>query len=60
MVSIQGPSPPSPEAVHPEKKRKAGKNARRPLWINKELLDLIKPQKKVYKEWKQEWVTQEY
>ena len=37
------------------RKRKAGKNARRPLWINKELLDLLK----VYREWKQEQVAWE-
>jgi len=32
------------------RKRKAGKNARRSLWINKELLDLLKLKKKVYRE----------
>ena len=41
------------------RKRKAGKNARRPLWINKELLDLLKCKKNIYAEWKQEWVTWE-
>ena len=32
------------------RKRKTGKNARRSLWINKELLDLLKLKKKVYRE----------
>ena len=40
------------------RKRKAGKNARRPPWINK-LLDLLKPKKEVCMEWKQEQVTWE-
>lgn len=39
------------------RKRKAGKNAKRPLSINKVLLDLYKHRKKVYRERKQEWVT---
>jgi len=38
---------------------KAGKNVRRPLWIDKELLDLLKCKKKVCREWKQEQVTWE-
>jgi len=41
LVSIQEPSPPSPEA----EQFKAGKNARRPPWINKELLDLLRLKK---------------
>ena len=35
---------------------KAGKSARRPLWINRELLDLLKLEKKVYREWKEKQV----
>jgi len=31
----------------------------RPLWINKELLDLLKCKNKVYRERRQEWVTWE-
>lgn len=43
------------------RKRKAGKNAGRSLWINKELSDLVKCKKNVYREWKQEWsVWKEY
>jgi len=37
------------------RKRKEGKNARRPLYI----LDLLKCKKKVCRKWKQEWVTGE-
>ena len=36
------------------RKRKASKNARMPEWINKELLDLLKLKKKVYRECKEE------
>jgi len=32
------------------RKRKAGKNARRSLWTNKELLDLLKHKKEVGRE----------
>ena len=32
------------------RKRKAGKNARKPLWINKELLDLLRFTNRVYRE----------
>ena len=39
------------------RKRKAGKNAGKPLWINKKLMDLLKLEKKAYGEWKQEQVT---
>lgn len=39
------------------RKRNAGKNARRPLRINGELLDLLKYKKKVDRKWKQEQVT---
>ncbi|XP_054035911.1 spectrin beta chain, non-erythrocytic 2-like [Dryobates pubescens] len=38
--------------------RKAGKNARRPAWMSKELLDTLSHKKKLYKEWKKgqlEW-----
>jgi len=41
------------------RKRKAGRNASRPLWINKELLDFLKLKKKACREWKQDWVTWE-
>jgi len=41
------------------RKRKVGKNVRRPPWITEELLDLLKHRKKVYREWKQEWLTWE-
>ena len=57
LVGIQGPFSPGPEALHSEKKK--GKNARSPPQINTELLDLLKFKKKVYSQWKQEWVTWE-
>ena len=41
------------------RKRKAGRNASRPLWINKELLDFLKLKKKVCREWSQEQATGE-
>jgi len=34
-------------------KRKSGKNARRPAWMNKELLDELKRIKQAYRGWKQ-------
>ncbi|KGL93213.1 hypothetical protein N301_01878, partial [Charadrius vociferus] len=34
-------------------KRKAGRKARRPAWMNKELLDMLKRKKEAYREWKQ-------
>ena len=34
-------------------KRKSGKNARRPAWMNKELLDKLKHKKEAYRGWKQ-------
>ncbi|KAK4812942.1 hypothetical protein QYF61_002073 [Mycteria americana] len=34
-------------------KRKSGKNARRPAWLNKELLDKLKHKKEAYRGWKQ-------
>ena len=34
-------------------------DARRPLWINRELLPFILRKKEVHREWKQEWVTWE-
>ncbi|KFW00854.1 hypothetical protein N327_12339, partial [Fulmarus glacialis] len=34
-------------------KRKSGKNARRPAWVDKELLDKLKHRKEAYKGWKQ-------
>lgn len=46
LVSIQGPSSSSPEVVHP-KKKKAGKNAWRPVWINRLLLDLSMKRKSI-------------
>ena len=49
LVGIQGSCPPSPEAVHP-KKEEGGENARRPPWINKELLNSLKDKKKAYRE----------
>ena len=41
------------------RRRKAGMDARRPLWINRELLPFILRKKEVHREWKQEWVTWE-
>ncbi|KGL94878.1 hypothetical protein N301_02103, partial [Charadrius vociferus] len=40
-------------------KRKSGKNARRPAWMNKELLDNLKQKKEAYKGWKQGQVVWE-
>ncbi|KFV05198.1 hypothetical protein N340_02153, partial [Tauraco erythrolophus] len=37
--------------------RKLGKNARRPSWMNKELLDQLKSKKLAYRGWKQGQVT---
>ncbi|KGL89856.1 hypothetical protein N301_01578, partial [Charadrius vociferus] len=34
-------------------KRKSGKTARRPAWMNKELLDKLKQKKEAYREWKE-------
>ncbi|GAB0205822.1 mitochondrial enolase superfamily member 1 [Grus japonensis] len=33
--------------------RKSGKNTKRPLWVNKELLDKVKQKKEAYRGWKQ-------
>ncbi|KFV12158.1 hypothetical protein N339_01881, partial [Pterocles gutturalis] len=41
------------------RKRKVGKNARRPQWMKKELLDLLQQKNKIYREWKQEQVSWE-
>ncbi|PKU33655.1 hypothetical protein llap_16036 [Limosa lapponica baueri] len=41
------------------KKKKSGKKARRPAWINKEVLDKLKNKKEAYRRWKQgrvDWV----
>ncbi|KFQ75960.1 hypothetical protein N337_07842, partial [Phoenicopterus ruber ruber] len=40
-------------------KKKSGKNARRPAWINRELLDKLRHKKGAYREWKQGWVAWE-
>ncbi|KFV97213.1 hypothetical protein N327_03267, partial [Fulmarus glacialis] len=40
-------------------KRKSGKNARRPAWMNKELLDTLKHRKEAYRGWKQGQVAWE-
>ncbi|KFW71682.1 hypothetical protein AS28_14104, partial [Pygoscelis adeliae] len=40
-------------------KRKSGKNARRPAWMNKELLDKLKHKKEAYRGWKQGQVAWE-
>ena len=40
-------------------KRKSGKNARRPAWINKELLDKLKHRKETYRGWQQGQVAWE-
>ncbi|KFW68190.1 hypothetical protein AS28_13777, partial [Pygoscelis adeliae] len=40
-------------------KRKSGKNARRPAWKNKELLDKLKHKKEAYRGWKQGQVAWE-
>lgn len=34
-------------------KEKSGRNARRPVWMNKELVDKFKQKKEAYREWKQ-------
>ncbi|PKU41096.1 rna-directed dna polymerase from mobile element jockey-like [Limosa lapponica baueri] len=38
------------------KKKKSGKKAGRPAWINKELLAKLKTKKEAYRGWKQGWV----
>ena len=38
--------------MHPNKEE-LGKNARRPAWMNKELLDKFKHKKEAYRWWKQ-------
>ena len=40
-------------------RRKSGKNARRPAWMNKELLDKLKHKKEAYRGWKQGQVAWE-
>ena len=40
-------------------KRKSGKNTRRPAWMNKQLVDKVKHEKEVYREWKQGQVAWE-
>ncbi|KAK4807026.1 hypothetical protein QYF61_000355 [Mycteria americana] len=40
-------------------KRKSGKNARRPAWMNMELLDKLKHKKEAYRRWKQGQVAWE-
>ncbi|KFW09032.1 hypothetical protein N327_00801, partial [Fulmarus glacialis] len=40
-------------------KRKSGKNARRPTWMNKELLDKLKHKNKAYRGWTQGQVAWE-
>ncbi|KFW60998.1 hypothetical protein AS28_04482, partial [Pygoscelis adeliae] len=40
-------------------KRKSGKNARRPAWVNKELLDKLQHKKEAYRGWKQGQVAWE-
>ncbi|KFP38997.1 hypothetical protein N324_03101, partial [Chlamydotis macqueenii] len=40
-------------------KRKSGKNARRPAWMNKELSDQLKNKKEAYRGWKQGQVAWE-
>ena len=44
---------------HTLRKRKVGKNDKRPPWINKELLDVLQSKKKVSRECKQEQVSWE-
>ena len=39
--------------------KKSGKNAKRPAWMNKELLAKLKHKKEAYRGWKQGWVTWE-
>jgi len=41
------------------KKRKSGKNARRPAWMNKELLAKLKQKKEACRGWKQGQVAWE-
>jgi len=40
-------------------KRKSGRNARRPTWVNKELLAKLKQKKEAYRGWKQGQITWE-
>ncbi|KFV13664.1 hypothetical protein N340_14065, partial [Tauraco erythrolophus] len=40
-------------------KRKSGRNARRPAWMNKEILEQLRHKKKAYRGWKQGQVTWE-
>ncbi|KGL87978.1 hypothetical protein N301_00234, partial [Charadrius vociferus] len=40
-------------------KRKSGKNARRPAWMNKKLLEKLKQKKEAYRGWKQGQVAWE-
>jgi len=40
-------------------KRKSGRNARRPTWMNKEVLDKLKQRKEAYRGWKQGQVAWE-
>ena len=53
LVSIQGPSPPNPEVVHPKKKEGAGKKAS----VDQQGSPELKLNKKAYRAWKQEQVT---
>ena len=39
--------------------RKSGENARRPAWMDKELLDKLKHRKEAYRGWKQGQVAWE-
>jgi len=55
LGSIQGRLQAKKQCI--SRKWKVGKNIRKTLWIIKELLDLLQYKKKVYREWKQEWVT---
>jgi len=52
LVNIQGSPPPSSGTIIPTN-RKSYKNARRPAWMSKELLDKIKHKKEAYRGWKQ-------
>ena len=57
LVSTQEPSPPSPEAVH--LKKKEGRQECQEASVHQQGASGLKHKKKVYREWKHEWVSWE-
>jgi len=57
LVGIQGPSPPRPEAVHPEKKE--GRQECQEASMDQQGASILKIRKEAYREWKQEQITWE-